>query len=307
MDTSDFHVVCMISNPVRFASRYRLFDHFKAHMHASGVKLWTCEVQQGDRPFAVTHRGNHHDLQLRTYNELWHKENAINEMVARLPYDWKYVAWIDADLTFQRPDWAIETVHQLQHHRIVQMFQNAVDLGPTGEAIATHVGFAWSHVRCRPRGKGYAHWHPGYAWACRRDAWDAMGGLLDFSILGAGDNHIAHALVGRVRESVAGDVSGPYFDALDAYQEQCVRWVRRDIGFVPGTILHHWHGKKRERFYTSRWKILVDTAFDPNKDLKEDYQGLYQIADHGDLRSIEIRDRIRAYFRSRNEDSIDLE
>lgn len=309
MDKSELQVVVMVSNPIRFASRYRLYEQFKAHMKASGVELWTCEVQHGDRPFAVTARGDRKDLQLRTYNELWHKENALNEMVARLPYDWRYVAWVDADIAFQRPDWVEETIHQLQNYRVVQMFQSCVDLGPTGEALQTHIGFAYSHVTGRPRpapGR-YGHWHPGYAWACRREAWDAMGGLLDFGVLGAGDNHVAHALVGRVEDSVDSAMSGPYMDGLRAYQEQCERWVRRDVGFVPGTILHYWHGKKRNRFYHSRWRILVETQFDPNRDLKEDYQGLYQLADHGDVRSIEIRDRIRGYFRSRSEDSIDID
>lgn len=308
MDLSKFHVVAMVSNPIRFKSRYRLFEQWLAHMRAHGVEPWICEVQHGERPFAVTEPDNRRHLRLRTGNELWHKENALCEIVARLPEDWRYVAWIDADVEFQRPDWLAETAQQLQNYRIVQMFQTAVDLGPTGEALATHTGFAWSYVNDRPRRSGYyPHWHPGYAWACRREAWDAMGGMIDFAILGAGDNHMAYAWIGAVQESVDAGMATPYVDALLSYQEQCERWVRRDIGFVPGTILHHWHGKKKQRYYQSRWKILTETRFDPRRDLKEDYQGLFQLADHGDVRSIELRDRIRKYFRSRMEDSTDLE
>ncbi len=179
MDLSKFHVVTMISNPVRFQSRYRLFGEWLAHMRAAGVEPWVCEVQHGTRPFAITDSCNQRHLQLRTWSELWHKENALNEIVARLPHDWQYVAWIDADLQFQRPDWLLETAQQLQNYRIVQMFQSAVDLGPTGEALHTHNGFVYSYLMGRSQGKGYSHWHPGYAWACRREAWDAMGGLVD--------------------------------------------------------------------------------------------------------------------------------
>lgn len=305
IDTSKFHVVTMVSNPIRYASRYRLYEKFRQHMTESGVTLWTCEIQHGDRPFALPHGPT--DVKMRTHNELWHKENAIRETVTRLPYDWREVAWIDADTHFQRKDWVTETVHQLQHYKVVQLFQNCLDLGPNGESINVHQGFAYSYLHGKPRGRGYAHWHPGYGWACRREAWDAMGGIVDFGILGSGDNHMAYAWIGKVRESADGSLSCPYFAALDAYQEQCERYIRRDIGFVPGTIIHDWHGKKKNRFYQTRWKILSETQFDPSRDLKRDYQGLYQLADHGDRRSVEIRDRIRSYFRSRNEDSIDLD
>lgn len=62
------------------------------------------------------------NLQLRTSHEIWLKENSLNLGFARLPPDWKYAAWIDADVTFARPDWACETVHQLQHNPVVQMW-----------------------------------------------------------------------------------------------------------------------------------------------------------------------------------------
>ena len=29
----------------------------------------------------------------------------------------------------------------------------------------------------------YDVWHSGFAWACTREAWDALGGLIDFAIL----------------------------------------------------------------------------------------------------------------------------
>jgi len=36
--------------------------------------------------------------------------------VARLPSDWKYVAWVDADVNFTNPHWVRVTVQQLQHY-----------------------------------------------------------------------------------------------------------------------------------------------------------------------------------------------
>lgn len=305
----------MISNPIRFASRYRLYEKFARHMQESGVQLWTAEAAFGDRPFTVTQPDNPRHLQVRSFDELWHKENALNLLAERLPYDWQYIAWIDADIEFThwRGDhsWVSETVHALQHYMVVQLFQNAIDLGPNGEALQTHHGFVWSYLSGRPRRIGYGlnHWHPGFAWAARREAWDSIGGLIDVGILGAGDNHMGYGFIGEIDTpySVNQSVNPEYLEHLRLWQSRAERYVRRDLGFIHGTILHNWHGKKKDRRYNDRWKILVDHQFTPRADVKRDYQGLWQLDDHGDLRSIRLRDDIRAYFRSRNEDSIDLE
>src|SRR6202035_3379899 len=45
----------------------------------------------------------------------------------------KYVAWIDADVKFNRPDWAQETMQLLQHYDVLQMFSHAQDVGPDYE------------------------------------------------------------------------------------------------------------------------------------------------------------------------------
>lgn len=308
-DLSKFHVVCMISNPVGYKSRYELYRKFKEEMDKQGLNVWTCEVSQGDRPFAITRGEDPRVLQLRTVEELWHKENAINLMVQELPWDWQYVAIIDADVAFLSntgPDaWYYKAVDLLQTYQVIQLFQTAIDLGPNGEALKIHEGFVYSYLTNQKKSPNYMSWHPGFAWAWNRFAWDAVGGMPDFGILGSGDRHAAYGLVGKVIDSCDKDVSEGYKQRLRAWQEQAERYVRRDIGYLPQTLTHAWHGRKKNRFYDTRWKILTECAFDPNTDIKRDYQGLWQFADHGDTKSIELRDRVRGYFRARNEDGID--
>lgn len=305
-----FYVVTMISNPVRFRSRYALYEQFARHMKESGVKLLTMEIRFGDRNHQITEPDTADHIQLETYDELWHKENALNLAVSRLPDNWRYVAWIDADIEFMRKDWAIETVHQLQHHHIVQLFQTASDHGPNHEFIKDYKGFAYCHVTGQPPltygeygGTYGTYWHPGYAWACRREAWDALGGLIDWAILGSADYHMAMALVGRAMQSVPMSLHPNYHMLLQTWQDNAETFIKRDIGYVPGHITHHWHGKKRDRRYRDRWKVLASNKFDPIRDIKRDWQGLLQLTS---LKP-QLRDDIRQYFRSRNEDSIDLE
>lgn len=303
------HVLTMVSNPVRYKSRYKLFRDFVQRMQGvPGINLVTVEVAYGDRAFEVTTPGPQ-SVQLRTADELWHKENALNVGISRLPSDWEYVAWLDADIQFVNPNWAAETVHQLQHHHVVQMFQDAVDLGPTGQVLEKHSSLASVYLSGVPLQQlsnsqyGYGKFgHPGFAWAAGRDAINAMGGLLDFGILGAGDHHQALALIGGAEYSMPGGITAAYHDDVMEFQARCESGIKRDVGFVEGTILHHFHGAKRNRQYESRWDIVTKNQFDPRKDIVKDWQGLYQLKPG----LIQLRDDIRRYFRSRNEDGVDL-
>lgn len=303
-----FHVVTMISNPVRYSSRYKLYLEFEKRMEAEGVNLWTVELQLGDRPFCVTSAANPRNVQLRHWDELWHKENALNVAISRLPDDWETVAWIDADVEFVRKDWVEETLHQLQVYQVVQMFETAIDLGPNGQALATHKSFMSQYINNGAEfpETAYEEKHPGYCWAARREALDGIGGLFDRAILGAGDRHMALAFVGRAESSFHPDTTSDYKRSILLYQERCNVSLRRDVGYVPGTILHYWHGRKKDRRYYDRWRILVDNNYIPWKDVKYDSYGILQLHDDMTERFLKLRDSIRAYFRARNEDSIDL-
>lgn len=329
-DRDKFHVITMISNPVRYASRYRLYRRFALQMKHAGVNFWTVEVQTGDRPFVVTDSCNPKHIRLRHWDELWIKECALNIGISKLPDDWETVAWIDADIEFlqknwgdennhektfcEHHDWVTETLHALQIYQVVQMFQTAIDLGPNGQTFGVYKSFmseylkngARFHEKRKDAGRYYSETHPGYAWAARREAIDGMGRLLDRSILGAGDRAMALCMVGKGELSCHPDVSSPYRDYIMQFQEHCEKSIRRDVGFVPGTIAHYWHGHKNDRQYWNRWKILVDNNFQPFHDLKANSFGLYELHDDHSARFLRLRDEIRAYFRQRNEDSIDF-
>src|SRR5262249_7591487 len=117
-----------------------------------------------------------------------------------------------------------------------------------------------------------------------------------------GDHHMAKGILGAALDSIHGGVSAGYKASVLRWQGHAVKQTRGDLGVVEGLLIHHWHGKKRERFYQDRWKVLVDNQYDPDVDLKRDHQGLWRLTD----RSPGLRDGIRNYFRSRNEDSVDL-
>lgn len=331
--TEPLYVVTTIFNPVRYKSRWKHYQRFAQHIHDSGAVLYTIELAFGERAHALEEIAPekdsdkfsktsefHHYYRARTKHELWFKEAALNAVIRRLPANWKYLATIDADVMFSRPNWVGETIHQLQHYGALQMFSHAQDLDSNYEVVQTHRSFMDCYLNGAPKetkpkgGAGYYYpvgqrgkpilWHPGFAWAYRRDAFEDLGGLIDFAVLGAGDNHMAHSLIGEGGDSVHPKVHGHYREMVMEWQFRAEKHVRRNVGVMSGTLQHFWHGKKADRRYWDRWKILVDNQYDPRIDIKQDWQGLPQLVDRGTPRSIKLRDDIRTYFRQRNEDAL---
>jgi hypothetical protein len=311
------YVVTTVFNSPRYRSRWKLYEDFVLHCHHAGAILYTVEVAFGDRDFVVTEPDNPRHLQLRCWHELWLKENALNLGVQRLPRDWKKVAWIDADVLFARPDWADETKHALEHWPIVQMWSQLHDLNANHELVGSIRSFAdvWletgSRIATPAPSYPYPYYRsqrgypgaPGLAWACRREAWDALGGLVDCCILGAGDWYMALALTGQYKSGQR-ETKGKQAERITRWQERAARarWHERPIlgnlGVVKGVALHHHHGEKKFRRYQTRWQILSRNKFDPDLDLKPDWQGLLQLTD----RSPQLRRDLQRYFHERNED-----
>lgn len=299
---SVLHVIAVVSNPVMFRSRYELFKKFSAHMARFDINLIVVELAFGARDFVVTQNDNPNHVQVRGSTELWHKENLINLGFQRLPADWRYAAWVDADVDFLNLNWVHDTLQALQHHPVVQLFQDCIDTGPRGEIVQTHRSFGYqlAHGQLQA-GPGYAFPHPGFAWAIRRDAFDGIGRLIDFAILGAGDHHMAWAFVGQVQKSIPSGLTQSYLTRLAAFQARAAQHVRGDVGYVPGLLVHHWHGKKRDRKYVERWDVLIKNRFDPDTDIKLNHHGVLELEHH----KPRLRDEIRLYMRQRNEDSLD--
>lgn len=315
------YVIAVVSNPVRWASRAKLYREFAERMAVPGVQLVTVEQAFGDRPFVLTQPDSRWHVQVRAgaESEVWVKESLINigfrHLAGQAP-EWRYAAWIDADVQFVRPDWASETVEALQHHRVVQPFSHAIDLMPSMHHRGDTESFCYAYwnepellEKCAGRGYGKppipAHkLHPGYAWALRREVWEGIKGLIDWCPMGSADHHMAWAFVGKIAEAIDGYATSPaYRRRAHEFQARCEEHVMHDLGYVPGTLLHHWHGKKRERFYVERKAALAKTGFCPDRDLTYNAQGLLVLQG----KNLKLRDALRRYFRSRNEDSVDID
>ena len=142
----------------------------------------------------------------------------------------------------------------------------------------------------------------GGAWAFRRSAFDSVGGLLDKCILGHGDWFMTFGLVGEEAPDMHIDgYTDDYRNTILSWQRNAAK-LKKNIGYIDCFATHHFHGSKIRRGYSSRDTILVAHKFAPSTDLRPDWQGIYQLS--GD--KPDLRDAIRAYFISRNEDDPNL-
>lgn len=304
---NQLYVVTSLFNPIRWRSRWKLYLDFARHVEESEGVLYTAEVAFGKRKSLL--QDTMTTLAMATRHELWLKENALNLAIQRLPDNWEYVAWVDSDVQFVREDWANETVHQLQHYDMVQMFSEAADLDSKHQICQKHKGFAWCYHNgvpiCQldedpyyyvpPPQKGVVYWHPGYAWAARRSAFEKLGGLIDYSVFGSADWLMARALIDKLPECLYLGEHGLRW--LQIWNDRA-KLLHKNIGYVDGLLLHNWHGSKADRKYRQRALDFRATNFDPEADLKRDWQGLWQLTDNNPA----LRDALRCYFRGRNED-----
>lgn len=147
---------------------------------------------------------------------------------------------------------------------------------------------------------------PGLSWACTREAWDQVGGLMDWAIWGGGDWAMAHALVGKRNGMMHTALHDHYKALTNEWADRANRHVRKNVGVMQGAVLHNWHGRKTMRGYGDKHRILARLQFDPLRHLKRDAQGLWQLHDDGSDQYIELRDSFRKIAMERNEDSPEL-
>jgi hypothetical protein len=297
------YLITTIFNPARYKSRYKLYWDFHKHVTNAGASLFTVELAFEDHPFVVTAHDDPMNIQLRSDHHLWYKENLVNVAIRSLPSGWTSAAWLDADISFLQPDWLSQTEAALEQHAFVQMFTHAVDLGPSSEQLKRYEGFAYRHLTNPAASRRREFGQPGYAWAARRGALEAVGGLIDWSILGSNDFYMGRGMISAVDPKDTRMPGSNYANLFLRWQERFQRRVgEKNIGYVNTTIQHHWHGRRVDRRYDTRWKILVDHRLDPATDLRYNEAGLVELTGTKPLLARDIRD----YFQGRNEDNSDV-
>jgi hypothetical protein len=304
---NELAIITMVENPFNVKSRYTNYNYFKKGMDL--VRLYTAEIMHSD---GIYHVACNDDLRLTSSSVMWHQRNAYNLLINRLPSHIKYIAWIDADVLFTRQYWMYDIVKMLQQYAWIQLFSHAQNLGPSFQPIGdARPGYIYQYktfgeirggVNFAPaEGKipDHKNAHPGLAWAARRDVLSNVGMLIDWTIIGGADFHMLGGIFGTIGKLTKDKgFHANYVQMCYNWQERAKKYIGKDIGYVPGLILHMYHGDIKNRQYATREDILISHNFDPLKDIVKDHQGLYKFTDSNPP----LEEAVLMYMRSRDDD-----
>jgi hypothetical protein len=295
------NVIAVISNPCLYAKRYILLKEFVKRLEEEeeNVNLFIVELAYAEQKFIVTDKKNKNHLQIRTEVPVWHKENMINLGVKYLlPKNYKAFAWIDADIEFENNSWALDTLKILNGSKdVVQLFSHAVDMSDHNTNLNLFNGFGYSYCKEKKyTGDKSEFWHPGYAWAITRKAYEKIGGIYDKGVLGSGDSVMSFAFINKAKNATNPLYHKDYNESMLAYQDKA---GKLRLGYTPGVIRHHYHGSKKNRNYTERWQVLMKYSFSPTTHLTYDASGILIPTEHF---SAEFKEAILNYFKERKED-----
>ena len=306
----DMWIVSAYFNPDGYKSKRVNLEIFLRSLECSGLNYLLVECAFNEQPFFLPASRN--VLRVRSGSVMWQKERLLNLAISKLPKTCSKVAWLDADILFAEPDWAVKTSHLLDKHQIVQPYHRVIRLPPRSQWYqgTGEMRKSFAYVQSRDPTKLLVrflanhlgvHGSTGFAWAARADIL-RTGSLYDCAILGGGDHLMAHGFCGDCASVCVKRIVGRdnhYAESFEHWTGRIHSEVKSDIGFARGTVLHLWHGEKVRRQYSQRARELLKVGFDPNKDLRISASGAWEW--------VRAKSRLQAscedYFRSREEDT----
>lgn len=306
------YLVTCVFNPSNYRSRYNRYVQFADYISQfPNVQLTTIELAIGDQDFTVTQADHPHHIQMRTDQVLWYKENLLNLAITSLPPEADKIAWVDCDVQWDNPVWVQDTLTALDRHPVVQMFEQWQNLDehdqPDGPPKKSFAKRYLDGTQTDTEGGA-----TGLAWAARRSVLVTLGGLIDWGIVGSGDFTMAYGFIGRVhtdahrylsRHPTLASLVKTYDAALSDWVAMANVVVSGQLGCVPGTLRHFFHGKHVNRGYAWRWTILAEHDYDPMHDCTHLPNGLICLSQD----KTGLQEDIIQYFTRRQEDTLLLE
>ena len=264
---------------------------FLRQLAAEGIPVFVAELAYDSDPWLLPDSPNVVRLRTGRGNVMWHKENLLNLAEKIVPPEINALAWIDADIWFERLDWFQAVEDALDSYGALQLFETVVSCGRDG--ARQRVG----------RGAGFAGFldvsktTPGFAWAARRSLWSKVGGLFERAVIGGGDMVNASAWLPTDPPPYEWLNYGGLADALAVSRNWCSE--QGGCSGIAGTIWHEWHGDVQNRRYVERHAMMK--ALDITRDLVKREDGLLEF--HPGV-SEHLRRDISEYFCSRDEDGV---
>lgn len=274
----DLAVVTCHFNWANFTTPVRNLNRFINQMAIEGVPLYGIELSLTDK-FETEGLKNWRQMKVTKENVCFQKEAVINILEKTVPKRFTKIAWIDHDLLFSNRNWYAETSKKLDEYKVLQLFSNYASTTKTGKItkIIPSIMAAGGPGENNKTNGTHAG-QPGGAWAARREMW-RHGGLYSLPLMGGGDTAFIYSIFNvltdeKILQSI-GLKDGVEFKPFAKWRKKLVKYVNKSVSYVPGTIVHEWHGDMNKRNYGRRYELMEQIDF--NKSVSLDKRGLVKI------------------------------
>lgn len=272
-------------NPIEYQNIVRNYWMFREDL--KDVDLHTIELSFGNKieiEDAVHIKGSQEHV-------MWQKERLLNVLIEQLPAKYDKIAWVDGDILFDNKNWVEDAEKALDEYPLIQLFEKGTSTDANLDPASSKPGIVAA-------GKATNAAQPGFAWAARRETLEKCGGLLDTHIMGGGDNMMYFAAMGMFSTYMLTRTNIEWRQAYLKWAAKFYREVKANVGYIPGNVMHLYHGTYADRQYVERWMILSRNEFNPEEDIKINEDGIWEWAsDKPDL-----HDSVAEYFAERKED-----
>jgi len=268
---------------------------FIRQIERDGVPVFGCEAVAPGSEAVMAGHPRWRVFEVSNHGVLWQKEALLNAAARLVPDEIPFLAAVDADVWFDNPRWAEESVAVLEEFPAMQPFEHCFWTDRHGGTQLIRESSAKAGLDTSWRG------HPGFAWAFHRSFFDEVG-FYPWAVLGSGDTSTCSGLldtdlmptiqrgIGLVNLS-----NGVY----DEWRQRARAWIGESpCGWIRGGVWHEWHGDRRDRKYAQRTEIVAE-AFDARRDVRLTDEGWLEWTRYAHPA---LMSRVATYFLERKED-----
>jgi hypothetical protein len=252
----DMAILLVHFNPFAQHSLLRNYLFIANALAVSGVPFYTLEARFANST-RLAPAFNIFSVQARSC--LFQKERFIMWLFERLPSRFTKVLPLDADVVLYsntRQHWYDIISEALDNLDVIQPFGCACKLN---HQLAQVLGCKRTIVAAHSKqtiDSQLFNYHPGYAWAFRREWLSRVGGLFDLAIIGGGDTLLAAALLQSNFSSNAHQLKEAYAAEYGAFYSR-VGASHPRVGMAKKIVaLHLYHGTDVNRHYEVRHTLL---------------------------------------------------
>ena len=140
-DEETLYIILVVNNAIKNNNKINMYQTLRANLEKyDNVSLITVECAFLGLPFILTEpHFEPYNIQIRTDSPIHLKYNLINIAIAKLPRNFKYLAWVDVNIDFINKEWVDEALENLKKYKLIKLYDEVLLIGKNGEDFGPEV------------------------------------------------------------------------------------------------------------------------------------------------------------------------